>query len=932
MALRFAIFLYLLIAALPADAQFLSQERRIAMPASIQSVSHLLTDGYGMLWLAGSEGLVAFDGSETTSHALIDHNVTAAAAGGDRLWAGTAAGRLYTLQAGNGHVLDSMQLCDTAIVHLQSTSIGLLAGTEGAGAFLLGASDTLHIDRSMLQDAAVHGSAYEPSSRRLFLATDAGLEVFQIEPSGLAARPVHFIPLPLAGSMHLLENTLLVSDYRKQWFQVSLSANMADWKALPYLIDTATSGTSPSRMGMQARSLLPSVTGLYLQGNSPGETMQLTPHTDYEALCLSDEGLAIALRPGGILEYHDLRFYNWASPRMPTAITALRVDNDTLAITSEGLLRLVELSTGRQRDYDLPAGSVVVDMAWQGGTLYLGCFNQGVLAITPPHSKVKVIAENQGLPDNNVLAIATQGDSLWISTLGGLSVLTKEGKVLSVSAPEAAGATYTYALKSTPQGMAIGTDGRGAYILHKGSWQGLMPDSLADVASVYQLLPAGHDSLYLITKSSGIFRLSMPDFNLQALPQAFAKEGFYAHGAGPKGSLLRNADGRLEWLAGRDYLSFGESQSLAWNGSLYFHTIAPYGEALSFVAKDQEVVIFNRQAVLKLSPQPFVTAMEVDLMPHVLSQNDLGSGSKRLSFHFNAVWQQAPADLNFSYKLEGADGNWQHTSERRAVYSSLGPGRYTFLLQAHVGDGAYAQPATLRHEFVITAPLYQRWWFIALVGLLAILVIYGTFKLRIAALNRRRLAERREVEGRLQHLRDQVNPHFLFNSFNTLLTMVETQPKAAADYVQRLSDFYRKVLEQDSRAWHTLEEELTMLGDYVYLQQMRFGKALALEINIEQVFKGFLIPALALQLLAENAVKHNRISQKETLVISIFVENETLVVRNNKIAKREVASGTRTGLSNIADRYRMQGHAELLVHDTSGFFEVRLPLLKNLKP
>ncbi len=333
-----------------------------------------------------------------------------------------------------------------------------------------------------------------------------------------------------------------------------------------------------------------------------------------------------------------------------------------------------------------------------------------------------------------------------------------------------------------------------------------------------------------------------------------------------------------------------------------------------------------------VSPQPFITSLEVDLMPHMLSQKDLGSGSKRLAFHFNAAWHQAPDDLSFSYKLEGADANWQHTSERRAVYSSLGPGRYTFLLRAHVGDGVYSEPATLRQEFFITAPLYQRWWFIALVLLLVALMVYGAFRLRINTLNRRRLAERREVEGKLQHLRDQVNPHFLFNSFNTLLAMVETQPGAAADYVQRLSDFYRKVLEQDNRAWHILEEELTMLGDYVYLQQMRFGEALKLDINIEQFQMGLLIPALSLQLLAENALKHNRITGKEPLYLAIFVENEALVVRNNKVAKREIAAGTGTGLNNIADRYRMQGQAEVVVQDASDFFEVRLPLLKNLKP
>lgn len=930
MALRCAIWLCILLCPAPAVAQHLLQIKRLNLPSEGQDIQLMLTDGFGMLWLAGADGLVSFDGSNTVPHFLKGKRITALAAKGDDLWASTATGMLYTLGAGHGQLLDSVQLIDTTIVHLQRIPPGLLVGTEGAGAFLLGEGDTLHIDQSMLKDPAVHGAAFEERSGRLFLATDAGVEILKLDASGLKAEPLHFIPLPLAASLQLLEGTLLVSDYRKQWFRVSLSANMADWVIMPHLTEAETHSAFTSMLHMQPSALLATSSGLFLQGGIPDQSVQLSARTDYKAASLSAEGIAIALRTDGMLECYDLRFSNWPSLQMPGLITSLSIQDEVLALSSEGLLRLVDLHTGVQRDLVLPASSVVVDMAWQGPLLYLGSFNNGVLAIDPALGMVDITARAQGLPDNNVLAIAAHNDGLWVSTLGGLSVITPDGTIAEVPAPEAAGATYTYALQSTPGGMVLGTDGRGAFIYQKGSWQGLMPDSLMKVASVYQVLEAGADSLYLITKSSGLFRLALSDLGLQSLPQASAKNGFFAHGPGPNGSLLRNADGVLEWMSAARHLTFGESHGMQWNESPYFHTIDRYTPTLSFAAKGQEVLTFHQQPSLTVTPRPFITGMEVDLMPHHLSQHDLGAGSKRLSFHFNAAWLQAPDDLSFSYKLEGADVNWQPTTERRAVYSSLGPGRYTFHLRAQAGDAAHNQSATLSYEFVIAPPLYLRWWFIAVVALLVAAIIYALFRIRIASLNRRRLAEQREAEGRLQHLRDQVNPHFLFNSFNTLLSMVETQPKAAAEYVQRLSDFYRKVLEQDNRAWHTVGEELTMLESYIYLQQMRFGEALQLDTKVDHVCLTCFIPSLSLQLLAENAVKHNRISQKETLVISIFVENEALVMRNNKIAKREVAPGTGTGLSNIADRYRMQGNAALLVHDGTEYFEVRLPVLKTI--
>ena len=180
---------------------------------------------------------------------------------------------------------------------------------------------------------------------------------------------------------------------------------------------------------------------------------------------------------------------------------------------------------------------------------------------------------------------------------------------------------------------------------------------------------------------------------------------------------------------------------------------------------------------------------------------------------------------------------------------------------------------------------------------------------------------------RYESLKNQVNPHFLFNSLNALTNLVYEDQDLAADFIRQLSKVYRYVLETRSKEVVSLETEMKFVESYLFLQHIRFDDKLRVEASVSG-FENRLLPPLALQMLLENAIKHNTIAKDEPLTISIRVEEDMLVVKNNLQIKNiptEESSGM--GLANIKARYEFLSDKPVVVEKTESYFRVKLPLL-----
>jgi LytS/YehU family sensor histidine kinase len=186
---------------------------------------------------------------------------------------------------------------------------------------------------------------------------------------------------------------------------------------------------------------------------------------------------------------------------------------------------------------------------------------------------------------------------------------------------------------------------------------------------------------------------------------------------------------------------------------------------------------------------------------------------------------------------------------------------------------------------------------------------------------------RQNIESQLEGLRNQVNPHFLFNSLNTLIYLIPEEPDKAVRFVQHLSKVYRYILESRDTRLIPMRDELDFLNAYVFLQKERFGDNLRVDLPKNGHMPDAAIVPLTLQMLFENAIKHNVISTEKPLKIEVFPENGHLVVRNNLQRKNQVMDSTGVGLQNIKDRYRILSHRTVEVITSQQYFTVVLPML-----
>lgn len=190
---------------------------------------------------------------------------------------------------------------------------------------------------------------------------------------------------------------------------------------------------------------------------------------------------------------------------------------------------------------------------------------------------------------------------------------------------------------------------------------------------------------------------------------------------------------------------------------------------------------------------------------------------------------------------------------------------------------------------------------------------------------------RQTTQSQLEVLKNQVNPHFLFNSLNTLLTLIPEDKKTAQKFTRKLEAVYRYILQHQNQELTTVAREVDFIKAYLFLQQIRFGENLKVRLDVPSNYLPHQMVPLSLQMLVENAIKHNIVSSTRPLYLDIFIQDGKLMVRNNlqlkKITLAMQANSTHIGLKNIKERYVFFTQQPVDIHTNDQVFEVTLPLL-----
>lgn len=186
---------------------------------------------------------------------------------------------------------------------------------------------------------------------------------------------------------------------------------------------------------------------------------------------------------------------------------------------------------------------------------------------------------------------------------------------------------------------------------------------------------------------------------------------------------------------------------------------------------------------------------------------------------------------------------------------------------------------------------------------------------------------RRQMELQFEALRTQLSPHYLFNSLNTISSLIYKDVNQTEEYIRKLANTYQYILESDKKQLISLKEEIDFIKDYCYLLNIRFGKAIKVYIDVDKYFSEYLLPPISIQILVENAVKHNVFDDDEPLEVDIIATDNMIYVKNKILKAPASRESFKIGLGNIKKRYEVFTNKKIKITKNE-FFTVELPLLK----
>jgi len=573
------------------------------------------------------------------------------------------------------------------------------------------------------------------------------------------------------------------------------------------------------------------------------------------------------------------------------------------------------------------------------GNIWAGTFGQGLYVLPAGGGKPLFFEEQNGISNNSILRISGNEKEVWLATLGGATCFQIKGdaaefppKITRIMDPShGLSAHFLYTVFADSRGRVwFGSDGKGVSCLQHGQITtfsfGL--NSKGDTIpfqSVYAITEGPKNSICISTSRKGLFVETEHGFSL--LKNIAEREIIALEGDG-SAHLLASYEGGFEWM------DMYQGQSIEYSKGAGIDNLQPNLNALFRV--DGRFLMGTTQGILTFSPiettsvlKPVVVLEGVSTFLEPIDwsiRNKFSAKENALVFSFTGIWRTDPAHIRFRYRLSGHNEDWIYTSDRQASFPKLPPGKYSFEVEAGVGNHFYAE-SNIRYDFRIQPPIWLQPWFMLLIVAAAIALLASWIKRREKLLQREMLRRKEIGEMQFELLKSQVNPHFLFNSFNTLITLIEEDSQGAITYVEKLSDFFRNILKYRDVELIPLEEEIKILHDYLFLLDKRFGPNLQVELQNFQLL-GYIAP-LTLQLLVENAVKHNVISRSKKLLIKIERNLDELIVENAKQARLQAAESTGFGLANIKKRYSLLDSRPVQIESSAQFFRVRIPIINS---
>lgn len=335
--------------------------------------------------------------------------------------------------------------------------------------------------------------------------------------------------------------------------------------------------------------------------------------------------------------------------------------------------------------------------------------------------------------------------------------------------------------------------------------------------------------------------------------------------------------------------------------------------------------------------QPLISSLSVSGVEQILDGNNsisLSAKENSLFFKFGLLANNETAPYDMLYIMEGAENNWSVSNAGyEASYNNLPPGNYTFKVKAVAKDKSWQTKETVLPIHIAT-PFYKSWWFFLLIACAIAGAVYFFYRYRLGRQqqvmlleNKAQQLEKEKTIVMYESLKQQLNPHFLFNSLTSLSGLIEANQQVAGDFLEQMSGIYRYILKNGDNETVTIKDEIRFVKLYISLQQTRFKKGLQININVPDDYLHYKIAPVTLQNMIENAIKHNIIDVDAPLVIDIFIEQDYIVVKNNLQKKNMVETSNKKGLAQFETLYKYLSEKPILIEETTRNFIIKVPLI-----
>ncbi|MGD1844936.1 MAG: histidine kinase [Salibacteraceae bacterium] len=443
----------------------------------------------------------------------------------------------------------------------------------------------------------------------------------------------------------------------------------------------------------------------------------------------------------------------------------------------------------------------------------------------------------------------------------------------------------------------IFTRNKGLILNREGALRG-QTELIQNVPEFFVLdgLHVGSDSIWLATQAHGLFLMEgnrvlkqltiadgLPSNNCNVLIKG-DDDSFWVGTNGGLAHIIPQSDGSFKIEAYNE--SHGLPAKTVYSGDYI-------NDFLVLSTQNGICCIAPHQLVRNPTPPPvYITGLEVNQRDTVLESGaELAHHQNFLEVHFRGAAYRNAGHIKYRYRLLGLENQWDTLSESQVIFSSLNDGKYTFEVQACNSDGVWSVKSALLH-FSILPPFWEKWWFITSILLFFLALLLLGFYLRLNLVQRRYRLRLALNNARVQAFGAQMNPHFIYNSLNSVVQYIShNDRRTALSYLSKFGRLMRQVFDNSQVPLQPVENELAALENYLELEAIRMGGRLSYEIVLSETVEGegLFLPSLLLQPLAENAIWHGISPKPEGghLKIEVDIANGMLrcIITDNGIGR-----------------------------------------------